>query len=82
MGTLSFLLGLVITVYLIALKIYKIHKHIPARNITDQPLFFLALVALIIGVQLFLAGFLAEMLSIKSGSKDDYIVIDRVGILQ
>ncbi|MDQ3535124.1 MAG: glycosyltransferase family 2 protein [Bacteroidota bacterium] len=82
MGTLSFLLGLVITVYLIALKIYKIHKHIPARNITDQPLFFLALVALVIGVQLFLAGFLAEMLSIKSGSKDDYIVIDRVGILQ
>ncbi|MDQ3394250.1 MAG: glycosyltransferase family 2 protein [Bacteroidota bacterium] len=83
MGTISFLLGLIITLYVISLKIYKIQMHQPARNITDQPLFFLALVAVVIGVQLFLAGFLAEMLSLRGGnSKDEYIIIDKVGLHQ
>jgi glycosyltransferase involved in cell wall biosynthesis len=82
MGTLSFLLGFFITIYMISLKVYKIQMRLPARNITDQPLFFLALIALIIGVQLFLAGFLAEMISIKSGGKDEYLIMDKVGLDQ
>ena len=49
------------------------------RDITAQPLFYLALVALIIGVQLFVTGFLAEMLAMQSLSKRDYLVIDKVG---
>jgi hypothetical protein len=48
--------------------------------VTEQPLFFLALVALIIGVQLFLTGFIAEMISMRSNSKKDYLIIDEVGI--
>jgi hypothetical protein len=49
------------------------------RDITEQPLFYLALVALIIGVQLFVTGFLAEMFAMQSLTKRDYLVIDKVG---
>ena len=44
----------------------------------DQPLFFLALVAIIIGVQLFLAGFLAEMMIQTGVKKEDYTVSERL----
>ncbi|CAN5477770.1 glycosyltransferase family 2 protein [soil metagenome] len=80
MGTLSFFLGLIITIYVIAQKLYLLHLRVPARAITEQPLFFLALVALIIGVQLFLAGFLAEMMAMKSHSKNDYLISDKIGL--
>jgi len=43
-------------------------------------LFFLALVAVIIGVQLFLAGFLAEMISLADNRKNEYLIRDRVGL--
>jgi cobalamin synthase len=49
------------------------------REVTEQPIFFLALVALVIGVQLFLTGFIAELLARQSVSKKKYLVIDRVG---
>lgn len=78
-GTLSFLFGLIITVYIISGKLISIYKHVPHREVTDQPLFFLALIALVIGVQLFLAGFLAEMIVLKSDNKQNYLVIERTG---
>ena len=56
-------------------------SHLPMkRDITEQPLFFLALVAVVIGVQLFLTGFIAEMYAIQSLSKRDYLVVDKVGL--
>lgn len=81
LGTLSFLSGLIITIWLIGEKLYRLAAKLPpAREVTDQPLFFLALVALIIGVQLFLAGFLAEMMVMNNSKKKEYLVIDRIGI--
>jgi len=79
LGTVSFLLGFVFTVKIFWDKLYALYylQVLPDRDITDQPLFYLALVALIVGVQLFLAGFLAEMIALKSHSKNDYVVIDR-----
>jgi hypothetical protein len=50
------------------------------RDITDQPLFYLALVAVIIGAQLFLTGFLAELFAIQTVAKRDYLVVDKVGM--
>ncbi|MEX2336048.1 MAG: glycosyltransferase family 2 protein [Fulvivirga sp.] len=79
-GTLSFLSGLIITLYVIIDKIYRVQNRLPVRDVVDQPLFFLALVALIIGVQLFLTGFLAEMMAMKSQSSNDYLVIEKIGI--
>jgi hypothetical protein len=81
-GILSFLLGFGFTVKLIWDKIDAVFiSKIPVkREITAQPMFYLALVALIIGVQLFVTGFLAELLARQSVSKKDYLVIERVGM--
>lgn len=78
LGTVSFLFGLVVTIYLIVRKVVQISNQLPVRDIVDQPLFFLALVALIVGVQLFLAGFLAEMMTMNSDKKSDYLIINRL----
>ena len=79
-GTLSFIFGFFVTLYVIARKFYEIHYNLPVREITDQPLFFLSLVALIVGVQLFLAGFIGEMITMNSPKKLDYIVDEEIGI--
>jgi glycosyltransferase involved in cell wall biosynthesis len=79
LGTLSFFIGVAITIWLIVEKIYKLRQNIPVRDIVDQPLFFLALVAVILGVQLFLAGFLGELLSMNSSNNRDYIISKTTG---
>ena len=81
MGTLSFVFGLGVTLWLISEKLYLLYAGGRARDVVDQPLFFLALVAVIIGVQLFLAGFLAEMISMAASKKNEYLVRARVGAL-
>lgn len=80
LGTLSFIMGLIITVGIIAQKLYYLYLGLPAREVTAQPLFFLSLVALIVGVQLFLAGFLAELITQNSGKKSDYLIEEKVGL--
>ncbi len=72
MGVLSFLAGFVIAVWLIAEKLISIANQSPYRNVTDQPLFFFALVAIIIGTQLFLTGFIAELVSRNSVDRNNY----------
>ena len=81
MGLISFLLGIIFTAKLFwdKLDALFISKVPLKRDITEQPLFYLALVAVVIGTQLFLTGFLAEMIATQSVSKRDYLVIDEVG---
>ena len=79
LGTLSFIAGFFITAYIIFQKIWSIYKHQPFRDVVEQPLFYLALVAIIIGVQLFLAGFLAEMYTMANERNSQYLLIDRIG---
>ena len=79
-GTLSMLVGIFITIWVIGSKVYNIYNHLPVRDVVDQPIFFLALVAIIIGVQLFLAGFLAEMMIQTGAKKEDYIVSEKLGL--
>lgn len=81
-GIFSFLLGTGFTLKLVWDKMDALYfSKVPVRrDITDQPLFYFALVALIIGVQLFVTGFLAEMFAMQSLSKRDYLVIEKVGI--
>ncbi len=82
LGIISFFVGFAFTVKIFYDKINSLFiSRIPMkREITDQPLFYLALVALIIGVQLFLTGFLAELLARQSTSRKNYLVIDSVGL--
>jgi glycosyltransferase involved in cell wall biosynthesis len=81
-GTISMVIGFLFTVKVFWDKINALYfAKVPMkRDITEQPLFYLALVALIIGVQLFVTGFLAEMIAMQNFSKRDYLVIEQVGL--
>jgi len=77
LGTLSFLMGFFITVWLITEKLQNIKNNLRARDVVDQPLFFLALVAIIVGVQLFMAGFLGEIMA-NQNKKEEYIITEEL----
>ncbi len=79
LGALSFIAGFTISAYIIFQKIWSIYNHKPFRDIVDQPLFYIALVAIITGVQLFLAGFLAEMYTMANEKNSKYLLIEKVG---
>ena len=72
LGTLMFLFGGATTIWVIASKIYKQIFELPLRAVTDQPLFYLALVAIILGSQLFLSGFICELISRNSTERNQY----------
>ena len=76
-GILMFLVGFVMTVWIIAAKLYHQANGLKFRAVTDQPLFYLALVAVILGVMLFLAGFLGEMVSRSSTERNNYQIKER-----
>jgi len=78
LGSLSFFIGIVLTLWLTGEKLYLSLHNLRARGVTDQPLFFLALVAVIVGVQLFLAGFLAEMVQLNGPRRNDYLVREQI----
>ncbi len=71
-GSITFFIGSLTSVYLIADKIISQSKGLHFRPVTDQPLFYISLVALIIGMQLFLAGFIAELVSRNSSERNNY----------
>jgi len=72
MGVISFFAGTIISIWLIAEKLYDIAQGQKFRNVTDQPLFFIALVAIIVGFQLFLTGFVAELVARNSSERNAY----------
>lgn len=72
LGVLSFFAGFVIAVWIIAEKLVSINRHLPYRDATDQPLFYIALVAIIVGFQLFLTGFVAELVSRNAPERNNY----------
>ncbi len=72
LGTLMFFVGFLAAVYLGVKKLYLLSHHLPARLITESPYFYLALTAMIIGTQLFLAGFLGELVSRSSADRNEY----------
>ncbi len=74
LGTIMFLLGGVTTVWIIADKLYKQFHSMPLRGVTEQPLFFVAILAIILGVQLFLAGFLGELINRNSSDRNSYLI--------
>ncbi|WP_341225665.1 glycosyltransferase family 2 protein [uncultured Arcticibacterium sp.] len=77
-GVFGFVLGSIITFSLILEKLYYLWKGLPYRNVTDNPLFFLALVAIIIGTQFFLAGFLGELFVKQNINRNDYIIEEQI----
>lgn len=72
MGVLSFVAGFIIAVWLVVEKLVSIANQSPYRNVTEQPLFFFALIAIVIGTQLFLTGFIAELVSRNGVDRNNY----------
>lgn len=71
-GILMFMAGAVLTVWVIAEKLIQQAQGLVYRPVTDQPLFYLALLAVVLGFQLFLAGFICEMVSRNSQERNKY----------
>jgi hypothetical protein len=78
LGTIMFLLGGGTTIWVIAAKLYKQFNGLPLRPVTDQPLFFVAILAVILGVQLFLAGFLGELINRRSSDRNTYLIDKKI----
>src|SRR6201996_2538176 len=79
MGALSFLAGTVCAIWLISEKLYDIAHHIVIeRQVTEKPLFYIALVAIILGAQLFLTGFVAELVSRSAVERNRYQIEDTI----
>jgi glycosyltransferase involved in cell wall biosynthesis len=73
-GTICFLLGLGMSIYLIIAKFVSTEF-----GITNKPAFFIALTAMIIGMQLFLAGFVAELISRNAPERNSYLIEEKIG---
>ncbi len=73
-GILMFLIGFVMTVWIIVAKLVHQAQGVHFRAVTDQPLFYLALLAVVLGAMFFLAGFLGEMVSRSAATRNDYNV--------
>lgn len=74
LGTLMFLFGGITTVWIIVKKVVAQSNGLVWRGVTEQPLFYLALLAIILGVQLFLAGFIAELINRRSSDRNSYLI--------
>lgn len=78
LGVLSFTIGAFITLWLIAYKLWALAHGLPYREVSEQPLFYLALTSIIIGFQLFLTGFLGEMVVSTVPKRHDYIIAETI----
>lgn len=78
LGTLMFLIGGFTTVWIIAAKLWKQAHALPLRAVTDQPLFYLAILAVILGVQLFLAGFIGELINRAAPERNNYLINKKI----
>lgn len=79
LGSIMFFTGFVISAGMGIDKLYRISAGIEARLITDQPLFYIALTAMVLGTQLFLAGFIGEQLARFNVDKNIYHVSEEIG---
>jgi hypothetical protein len=72
LGTLMFLIGLGMAGYLGIEKLIAVSRHVPERLVTQSPYFYIGLTAMIMGTQLFMAGFLGEIISRSSPERNVY----------
>ena len=79
-GSLLFLIGGIMVICLIVVKVSNQVQGMDFRPVTEQPLFYLALTTIIIGTQLFLTGFIGEMISRNSEGRNTYNIKDRLNL--
>jgi glycosyltransferase involved in cell wall biosynthesis len=78
LGSLMFFVGFVVAVYLGSIKLYFVFNDIPANRVTDSPYFYIALACMVMGTQLFLTGFLGELVSRTSQERNSYHIDKKI----
>ena len=76
-GIIAFMLGFIISIWLMIDKVISQVHGLKFRPVTEQPLFYLALMTIIIGLMLFLTGFLGELISRNSSNRNEYKIKER-----
>lgn len=72
MGSIMFMLGFFASIFVGAHKLYSMYSGLSYRLVTENPYFYLSLTAMILGTQLFLAGFLGELISRNASGRNNY----------
>jgi glycosyltransferase involved in cell wall biosynthesis len=80
LGTLMFFIGFVIAGYLGGVKLYHVFNNVQAKLVTENPYFYLALTTMIIGSQLFVAGFIGELISRSAADRNKYLVEKEINV--
>ncbi len=78
LGTLMFMLGFILFTYIGGTKLYYMYLEVKAKNIAEMSGFYIALTSMIMGLQLFLAGFIGEMLSRQSHDRNLYHIAEEL----
>ena len=78
LGVLMFVIGFLSTTFIITLKLIKLYAGLQTILVTDNPLFYIALTTMIIGTQLFLAGFLGEIILRTKNNEERYMVSNEI----
>jgi glycosyltransferase involved in cell wall biosynthesis len=78
LGSLMFFVGFIAVIIIGADKLYALSQGIPQRLITDTPYFFIALTMMILGTQLFVAGFLGDLVSRSSSDRNNYQIEETI----
>lgn len=79
-GAIAIIIGFILTGYVLISKFVAISQNISQTLVADNPLFYLALTMLIVGSQLFMGGFLAEMVSRNAPNRNNYEVSEKIGL--
>ncbi|HSH51979.1 MAG TPA: glycosyltransferase family 2 protein [Bacteroidales bacterium] len=80
LGTLMFLAGFLAAAWLGGQKLYFLWNNIQAPLVTNSPVFYIALTSMIMGTQLFLAGFLGELISRNSSDRNNYQIDQKINL--
>ncbi|MGC9375242.1 MAG: glycosyltransferase family 2 protein [Bacteroidales bacterium] len=80
LGTLMFFAGFLAAAWLGGQKIYFLWNNIKAPLVSDSPIFYIALTSMIMGTQLFLAGFLGELISRNSSDRNNYQIEQKINL--
>ena len=78
LGSIMFILGFIAVVVVGATKLYDMYCGNPYRLVTESPYFYLALTTMILGTQLFLAGFIGELIARNSPERNNYQIVKEI----
>ena len=78
-GTIMFMFGFIMAFWIGAEKLYYVFKSVPAKLVTDNPWFYLAMLCMIFGLQLFLAGFIGELVVRSNNNGNSFEIEKKIG---